>query len=110
MELFLSLHCLMDDESPDTLLKVKLPDDVRVVLDIKKFIEDNLDIPLYGQTIRFNSVVLQDETENVSHLRIRSGDTLDLTYYSVANCEQLRAIIDWLKSVVASLKEVGVPD
>ena len=99
----------MDDESPDTLLKVKLPDDVRVVLDIKKFIEDNLDIPQYGQTIRFNSVVLQDETENVSHLRIRSGDTLDLTYYSVANCEQLRAIIDWLKSVVASLKEVGVP-
>ena len=99
----------MDDDGTDTLLKIELPDEVRIVLDVKKFIEDHLEIPVGVQTIRYNSVILQDATETISHLRIRSGDTLYLTYYSVANCEQLRQVIHWLKSVVASLKEVGVP-
>lgn len=106
MELSISLRCIAHDNTRVASLTVPL--DALLVNDIKKHIQDKFDIPVCAQTVTHSSVVLRDDTP-ISAARLRSGDELQVSYYATANCKELQVIIEWIESVVASLKVAGIP-
>ena len=102
------LRLAQNPEKSSSLRELELPYDTRVVLDVKRYIENEFSIPVCVQTLRLASAVLRDDTP-LSSLRLRSGDTLHVSYYAAAECEQLRYVIHWLERLVSSLREEGVP-
>ena len=68
------------------------------VLDIKQHIEEEFNIPVYSQVIRYDSMVLKD-SEDLRSLRIRTGDTLHVTFEAKAECADVREAKRWLDDV-----------
>ena len=74
------------------------------VLDIKQHIEEEFNIPVYSQVIRYDSVVLKD-SEDLRSLRIRTGDTLHVTFEAKAECADVREIKRWLDDVACEFDD-----
>ena len=72
-------------------------------LELKQAIESRFSIPVCVQSVSYQIAPLSDG-DSLLERRIRSGDTLSVSYLCEADCQFIREIIDWLKNVTAALR------
>lgn len=72
--------------------------------DIISKLEDTLDIPGSAMSLEMNSLVLKEE-DHLDSLKLRSGDTITVKYYSVANCSKVNECLDAMQSIKGKLEE-----
>ncbi len=77
------------------------------VVQLKQEIQRALGIPGFAQTVLYESAVLKD-TDEPNSLHIRSGDTLHVTFESVAECVEVGEALRWL-TLLARAFETHVP-
>ena len=68
------------------------------VLDLKKAVEARLSIPVCVQSVSYQLAPLSDG-DSLAERRIRSGDTLSISYLCEGDCELIKEIIKWLQQV-----------
>ena len=73
------------------------------VLDLKKAVEAQLSIPVCVQSVSYQLAPLSDG-DSLSERRIRSGDTLSISYLCEGECKLISEIIKWLRQVYAALR------
>ena len=109
VELRFALRCLSEPTTEDSsCLTITIPSLHRTVLDVKEEIEATADIPVALQELRYGSAVLHDD-DCLATLCLRSGDTLQLSYYAKAECSEIRACVEWLRCVVHAFSSDCVP-
>lgn len=74
-----------------------------VAKDIKIAVEEEFSIPMFAQTLSFDSQSLADNAELI-YTRVRSGDTFHIEFTSKANCAELKKIIEWLDQLIAGFR------
>lgn len=74
---------------------------------IKDEIQRECSVPVFTQTLWYESAVLKD-TDVPSSLHMRSGDSLQVTFESTAECDKLEQVLGWLASITQSF-EAHVP-
>ena len=72
-------------------------------LELKQAIESRFSIPVCVQSVSYQLAPLSDG-DSLLERRIRSGDTLSVSYLCEADCQLIREIVEWLKQVVAAIK------
>ncbi len=103
MHFDLTLHCTQRNVTRQDKL-VFVPISHRAcVHDLKLQIERNLKIPACVQSLFYETHPLREEAP-LESLRIRSGDTLHVDYYSEGDCEELIQVISWLSLLLDGLK------
>ncbi len=65
---------------------------------IKEKVEQNFNIPVCVQSLSYDSCPLNDDA-SLEAMRIRSGDTLHITYPARGNCREIKAIVTWFEQV-----------
>ncbi len=65
---------------------------------IKEEVEENFNIPVCVQSLSYDSCPLNDDA-SLEATRIRSGDTLNITYPAKGNCKEIKAIVTWFEQV-----------
>ncbi len=65
---------------------------------IKEEVEENFNIPVCVQSLSYDSCPLNDDA-SLEAMRIRSGDTLHITYPAKGNCKEIKAIVTWFEQV-----------
>ncbi len=65
---------------------------------IKEKVEQNFNIPVCVQSLTYDSCPLNDDA-SLEAMRIRSGDTLHITYPAKGNCREIKAIVTWFEQV-----------
>ena len=109
VELRLSLQCLSGSTPEDSpYLIITIPSVHCTILDVKEQIEAAADIPVVLQKLQYGAAVLHDD-DCLDTLRLRSGDTLEVSYYAKAECLEIRACIDWLRRLVRAFSSDRVP-
>ena len=73
------------------------------VLELKQAIESRFSIPVCVQSVSYQLAPLSN-SDSLLERRIRSGDTLSVSYHCEADCQLIREIIEWVKLVVAAIK------
>ena len=73
------------------------------VLEVKKAIEAKLSIPVCVQSLSYQLAPLSD-SDSLAERRIRSGDTLTVSYLAEGECELIREIVEWLRQVDAAIR------
>lgn len=71
-------------------------------LELKKAIEREFSIPVCVQSVSYQLDGLSDN-DNLSEKRIRSGDTLSISYLCEGDCKILGEIMEWLRQIVAAI-------
>ncbi len=69
---------------------------------IKEEVEQNFNIPVCVQNLSYDSCPLNDDA-SLEAARIRSGDTLHITYSGKGYCKEIKAIVTWFEQVRHSL-------
>ena len=95
------LICSETGESENGSLSFSYPP--LVAKDIKIAVEEEFNIPMFAQTLSFDSQSLADDAELI-YTRIRSGDTFHIEFTSKANCAELKKIIEWLDQLIAGFR------
>jgi hypothetical protein len=72
-------------------------------LELKQAIESRFSIPVCVQSVSYQLAPLSDE-DSLLERRIRSGDTLSVSYLCEADCQLIREVIEWLKNVTAAIQ------
>ena len=72
-------------------------------LELKQAIESNFSIPICVQSVSYQLAPLSDG-DSLLERRIRSGDTLSVSYLCEADCQLIREVIEWLKNVTAAIQ------
>ena len=72
-------------------------------LELKQAIESRFSIPICVQSVSYQLAPLSDG-ESLLERRIRSGDTLSVSYHCEADCQLIREIIEWLKNMTAAIQ------
>ena len=72
-------------------------------LELKQAIESRFLIPVCVQSVSFQLAPLSN-SDGLLERRIRSGDTLSVSYLCEADCQLIREIIEWLKNVTAAIR------
>ena len=65
---------------------------------IKEEVEQNFNIPVCVQNLSYDSCPLNDDA-SLEAARIRSGDTLHITYSGKGYCKEIKAIVTWFEQV-----------
>ena len=73
------------------------------ILELKQAIESRFSIPVCVQSVSYQLAPLSD-SDSLLERRIRSGDTLSVSYLCEADCQLIREIIEWLNQVVVAIK------
>ena len=96
VEFYLQLNCT----SRKTLesRRLTLDEFPGSVLDLKKAVEAQLSSPVCVQSVSYQLAPLSDG-DSLSERRIRSGDTLSISYLCEGDCELIREVIEWLRQV-----------
>ena len=77
-------------------------------LELKQAIESRFSIPVCVQSVSYQLAPLSDG-DSLLERRIRSGDTLSISYLCEADCQLIREIISWIRRVVTAIQcENGV--
>ena len=76
------------------------------VLDLKKAVEAQLSIPVCVQSVSYQLAPLSDG-DSLAERRIRSGDTLSISYLCEGDCELIKEITVWLRQVYAALRSIN---
>ena len=72
-------------------------------LELKQAIESSFSIPVCVQSVSYQLAPLSDG-ESLLERRIRSGDTLSVSYHCEADCQLIREIIEWIQGVVTAIQ------
>ena len=72
-------------------------------LELKQAIESRFSIPVCVQSVSFQLAPLSN-SDSLLERRIRSGDTLSVSYLCEADCQLIREIILWLRRVVTAIQ------
>ena len=72
-------------------------------LELKQAIESRFSIPVCVQSVSYQLAPLSDG-DSLLERRIRSGDTLSVSYLCEADSQLIREIIEWLKNVTAAIR------
>ena len=79
-------------------------------LELKQAIESRFSIPVCVQSVSYQLAPLSDK-DSLLERRIRSGDTLSVSYHCEADCQLIREIILWIHRVVTAIQcENGIED
>ncbi len=65
---------------------------------IKEEVEENFNIPVCVQSLSYDSCPLNDDA-SLEATRIRSGDTLYITYPAKGNCKEIELLVTWFEQV-----------
>ena len=98
----LSLHCTSQNTVKSC--SIQLEHFPQCVLDLKNEIQRRLSIPICVQSLSFQSETLGDEAK-LESLHIRSGDSLQLSYYCEGDCEKMGLVTDWIASLGEAVKQ-----
>ena len=105
VEFHLQLNCTSRKTTENrTFTLDKFPSSV---LEVKKAIEAKLSIPVCVQSLSFQLAPLSD-SDSLAERRIRSGDTLTVSYLAEGECELIREIVEWIRQVDAAISCPGV--
>ena len=96
------LVCLVNGETENGRVSFSSPP--QVVKDVKLAVEAKFDIPVFSQTLVFDSLTLKDD-QKLSYTRARSGDTFYVRYHSKADCAKIKELIEWLGQLVSGFKK-----
>ena len=99
----LSVHFECLSEKTTIIREVTLPPAVTTVLQIKQHLEDEYNVPVCMQTVRYGSVVLNEDT-SIKSLRLRAGDELHMSYYATAECKKLLSVLRWLEATLSNVR------
>ena len=103
MILDLVLHSTKLQTTEHRQLKIqKLPPNA-CVLNLKQEIEDQFNIPVCVQSLVYESQCHSDAA-CLSALKMRSGDSLLVEYYSEGDCKEVIQVIHWMSLLLAVLK------
>ena len=72
-------------------------------LELKQAIESRFSIPVCVQSVSYQLAPLSD-SDSLLERRIRSGDTLSISYLCEADCQLIREIILWIQRVVTTIQ------
>ena len=72
-------------------------------LELKQAIESRFSIPVCVQSVSCQLAPLSN-SDSLLERRIRSGDTLSVSYLCEADCQLIREIIEWLQQIMAAIK------
>ena len=67
----------------------------KTTLDLKREVQKQFQIPTFAQTVQYEQVTLSD-SDCLQAVRIRIGDTLQITYQSEAECVEIDVAVTWL--------------
>lgn len=98
----LVLQCEKTRSSKRKELTFTLPH-AACISDIKTQIERKFNIPVCVQTLSYDSNIPSNDTK-LDACRIRSGDTLHVSYTSEGDCEGILEVVSWMGLVLAALK------
>ena len=73
------------------------------IFNLKQEIEEQFNIPVCVQNLVYESQSHGDTTR-LDALRIRSGDSFLVEYYSEGNCKEILQVIKWMSLLLAMLK------
>ena len=97
----LQLNCTTQKSTDDKTLSLSsFPSST---LELKQAIESRFSIPVCVQSVSYQLAPLSD-SDSLLERRIRSGDTLSVTYLCEADCPLIREIIEWVKNVTAAIQ------
>ena len=102
----LVLNCTSNNTTEEKLLCFDTHP--QTVLDVKKTIETEFNIPVCVQCIKFESTVL-GSSDKITSLRIRSGDSLSVTYNARAQCSEINDAVDWMTTLCGLLRNEVKP-
>ena len=97
----LQLNCTSRKSTENKILT--LNDFPSSTLELKQAIESRFSIPACVQSVSYQLAPLSDG-DSLLERRIRSGDTLSVSYPCDADCQLIREIIEWIKQVVKAMK------
>ena len=72
-------------------------------LELKQAIESRFSIPVCVQSVSFQLAPLSN-SDGLLERRIRSGDTLSVSYLCEADCQLIKEIIEWICRVVTAIQ------
>ena len=72
-------------------------------LELKQAIESRFSIPVCVQSVSYQLAPLSDN-DSLLERRIRSGDTLSVSYLHEADCQFIKEVIKWLKNITAAIR------
>ena len=72
-------------------------------LELKEAIEAKFSIPVCVQSLSYQLAPLSD-SDDLAERRIRSGDTLSVSYLCEGDCELIRLVIEWFCQVTAAIQ------
>ena len=72
-------------------------------LELKQAIESRFSIPICVQSVFYQLAPLSDN-DSLLERRIRSGDTLSVSYHCEADCQFIREIIEWINNITAAIQ------
>ena len=72
-------------------------------LELKQAIESRFSIPVCVQSVSYQLAPLSDG-DSLLERRIRSGDTLSISYPCDADCQLIREIILWIRRVLTAIQ------
>ena len=70
----------------------------KTTLDLKREVQKQFQIPTFAQTVQYEQVTLSD-SDCLQAVRIRIGDTLQITYQSEAECVEIDEVVTWLSEL-----------
>ena len=97
----LQLNCTSRKSTENKLLSLSsFPGSI---LELKQAIESRFSIPVCVQSVSYQLAPLSDN-DSLLERRIRSGDTLFISYRCEADCQLIREIILWIRQVVTAIQ------
>lgn len=97
----LILHCT--DNQTKKVKEINFPTLPCTTKQLKSAIEAQCSIPACVQTLTFESHPLVSDND-VRTARVRSGDTIHVSYLSEGDCEDILQVISWMGVILATLK------
>ena len=92
----ITLKCTSTGTTEDQVLALTTPP--QTILAVKEQIEASFNVPVCSQRLEYESFVMKDGDE-IGSFHIRSGDTLTVTYKAKAMCDEIRLVVDWMRSL-----------
>ena len=74
------------------------------VLELKQLAQDEFSVPACAQTVAFQTEVLTDDAELASR-RLRSGDTVDISFLSRGDCRSVEEVKAWMKKLLRTFDD-----
>ena len=105
------LECHLHSRSEGTtdVKYLSLPSLPGTVLELKQLAQAEFSVPTCAQTVAYQTEVLTDDVE-LSSRRLRSGDTVDISFLSRGDCRSVEEVKVWMKKLLRTFDDNSITE